>query len=219
MRAPSSGWRRISESSSSSSGPGLRRIRSGTASLPRSCSAAPRRSTSTSPSSQPSRAATTSAITPTRAACPDECGSLASIACDRASKVVIAGDVFSPAARAPSLAARPIPLHRVSRGMRIGVPKETAPGERRVALVPDVVSRLTGAGFDVLVEKGAGTEASFTDAAYSEAGASLVDGVFGQAEGIVKVQKPSADEAAQLRRGDVLGGFLEPLTDPEGVDR
>ena len=103
--------------------------------------------------------------------------------------------------------------------MRIGVPKETAPGERRVALVPDVVSRLTGSGFDVLVEKGAGTEASFTDAAYAEAGASLVDGVLDQAEGIVKVQKPSADETARLRQGDLLIGFLEPLTDKEGIDR
>jgi NAD(P) transhydrogenase subunit alpha len=109
--------------------------------------------------------------------------------------------------------------HRVAGGMRIGVAKETAPGERRVALVPDVVSRLTGSGLDVLVEKGAGEAASFPDAAYSEAGASLVDGVLGQAEGIVKVQKPTADEAAKLRRGDLLIGFLEPLTDREGIDR
>jgi len=103
--------------------------------------------------------------------------------------------------------------------MRIGVPKETAAGERRVALVPEVVSRLTGSGFDVLVQKGAGVGASFTDAAYAEAGASLVDGVLGQAEGIAKVQKPTAEEAAKLRQGDLLIGFLEPLTDKEGIDR
>jgi len=103
--------------------------------------------------------------------------------------------------------------------MRIGVPKETAAGERRVALVPEVVSRLTGSGFDVLVEKGAGTGAAFPDAAYAEAGASLVDGVLGQAEGIAKVQKPTAEEAAKLRQGDLLIGFLEPLTDKEGIDR
>ena len=103
--------------------------------------------------------------------------------------------------------------------MRIGVPKETAAGEQRVALVPEVVSRLTGSGFEILVEKGAGSDASFTDAAYSEAGASLVDGVLGQAEGIVKVQKPSPDEAGRLRRGDVLIGFLQPLTDQEGIER
>ncbi len=103
--------------------------------------------------------------------------------------------------------------------MRIGVPKETMPGERRVALVPEIVSRLTGSGFDVLVEKGAGVEASFLDAAFSEAGASLVDGVLGQAEGIVKVQKPTAEETGRLRQGDVLIGFLQPLTDREGIDR
>jgi NAD(P) transhydrogenase subunit alpha len=103
--------------------------------------------------------------------------------------------------------------------MRIGVPKETAPGERRVALVPEVVARLTASGFDVLVEKDAGVEASFRDAAYSEAGASLVDGVLGEAEGIVKVQKPSADEAGKLRQGDVLIGFLQPLTDKEGIEQ
>jgi proton-translocating NAD(P)+ transhydrogenase subunit alpha len=103
--------------------------------------------------------------------------------------------------------------------MRIGVPKESAPAERRVALVPEIVSKLTGSGFDVLVEKGAGEAASFTDAAYTEAGASLVDAVLGQAEGIVKVRKPTAEEAAKLRQGDVLIGFLEPLTDREGVER
>jgi NAD(P) transhydrogenase subunit alpha len=103
--------------------------------------------------------------------------------------------------------------------MRIGVTKETATAERRVALVPEIVSKLTGSGFDVLVEKGAGEEASFTDAAYTEAGASLVDAVLGQAEGIVKVRKPTADEAAKLRQGDVLIGFLEPLTDTEGIER
>jgi NAD(P) transhydrogenase subunit alpha len=103
--------------------------------------------------------------------------------------------------------------------MRIGVPKETAPDERRVALVPDVVSRLTGSGFDVLVEKGAGLEASFPDTAFADAGASLVDSVFGQAEAIVKVQKPTAQETGRLRPGDVLIGFLQPLTDREGIER
>jgi NAD(P) transhydrogenase subunit alpha len=103
--------------------------------------------------------------------------------------------------------------------MRIGVPKEIAPGERRVALVPEVVSRLTGSGFDVLVEKGAGESAAFPDAAFADAGASLVDSVYGQAEAIVKVQGPTAEEAGRLRRGDVLIGFLQPLTDREGIDR
>ena len=103
--------------------------------------------------------------------------------------------------------------------MRIGVPKEVAPGERRVALVPDVVSRLTGSGFDVVVEKGAGEEASFPDAAYGEAGAEVADGVIGNVEAVAKVRKPTEEEAGRLRRGDVLIGFLEPLTDHEGIDR
>src|SRR6478672_3832484 len=206
-------------SSSSSSGPGFRRIRSGIAPLPTSCNAAPSRRISTSASSQPSRSATTSAITAMRAECPDECGSRASIARERANKVDIARLSSARPGLAPSPTARPTGLHRVARCMRIGVAKETAPGERRVALVPDMVSRLTGSGFDVLVEKGAGEAASFPDAAYSEAGASLVDGVLGQAEGIVKVQKPSAEESAKLRQGNLLIGFLEPLTDQEGVRR
>jgi len=103
--------------------------------------------------------------------------------------------------------------------MRIGVTKETAPGERRVALVPDIVSRLTASGFEVLVEEGAGEQASFTDAAYTEAGATVVDAVLGQVEGVVKVQKPTADEVSKLRQGDLLIGFLEPLTDRDGIER
>jgi NAD(P) transhydrogenase subunit alpha len=103
--------------------------------------------------------------------------------------------------------------------MRIGVTKETATGERRVALVPEVVSRLAGSGFEILVEMGAGEQASFTDEAYTEAGANLVDSVLGHAEAVVKVQKPTADEVAKLRQGDLLIGFLEPLADPDGVAR
>jgi NAD(P) transhydrogenase subunit alpha len=103
--------------------------------------------------------------------------------------------------------------------MRIGVPKETATGEQRVALVPEVVSKLTGAGFEILVETGAGDGASFVDAAFTDAGAGVVDSVFGQVEGIVKVQKPTTDEAGRLRRGDLLIGFLQPLADHEGIER
>jgi len=103
--------------------------------------------------------------------------------------------------------------------MRVGVPKETAPGERRVALVPELVARLAESGFDVVVERGAGDAASFEDGAYSEAGASLIPGVWAEAEAIVKVQKPTPEEAAKLREGDVLIAFLQPLTDREGIDR
>jgi H+-translocating NAD(P) transhydrogenase subunit alpha len=102
--------------------------------------------------------------------------------------------------------------------VRIGVPRELEPGERRVALVPDAVTRLAGAGFEILVEPGAGVEASFPDAAYTEAGAT-VGGAVWDADVLAKVRKPTADEAARLHEGQVLIGFLEPLTDPQGVSR
>jgi NAD(P) transhydrogenase subunit alpha len=101
--------------------------------------------------------------------------------------------------------------------MRVGVPRETAPGERRVALVPEVVSRLTSGGFEVVVQQGAGEPAAFADAEYAEAGATLDSDVFGRAEAIAKVQKPTGAEIELMRQGDVLIGFLQPLTDAEGI--
>src|SRR6266571_1162037 len=102
--------------------------------------------------------------------------------------------------------------------MRIGVPKESAAGERRVALVPELISRLVPSGFDVLVDREAGEAASFPDSSYEEAGAQIVDDAY-VAEAVVKVQKPSAEEAERLRDGQVLIGFLQPLTDKEGIER
>ena len=102
--------------------------------------------------------------------------------------------------------------------MRVGVPRETAAGECRVALVPEVVSRLVPGGFEVLVENGAGESASFPDRDYEEAGAQIVGNPY-EANAVVKVQKPSADEAGRLREGQVLIGFLQPLTDKEGLER
>jgi NAD(P) transhydrogenase subunit alpha len=99
--------------------------------------------------------------------------------------------------------------------VRVGVPKETARDERRVALVPEAVARLTG--FEVVVEPGAGAAAGFTDDAYRVAGATLGD-PWG-AEVVVKVAKPTAAEAERLREGVVLISFLQPLTDREGVER
>jgi NAD(P) transhydrogenase subunit alpha len=101
--------------------------------------------------------------------------------------------------------------------MRVGVPKEREPGERRVALVPDSIAKLVTAGFTVEVEKSAGVESSLPDSAYAEAGATLVDDALG-AEAVVKVRKPSADEIARLHDGTVLIAFLQPLTDREGID-
>jgi H+-translocating NAD(P) transhydrogenase subunit alpha len=99
------------------------------------------------------------------------------------------------------------------------VPRERAAGERRVALVPELAGRLVASGFEVLIERGAGEAASFPDAAYEEAGARVLDDVYGQAEAVAKVQSPSEEEVARLRGGQVLVGFLQPLTDPDGIER
>jgi proton-translocating NAD(P)+ transhydrogenase subunit alpha len=108
-------------------------------------------------------------------------------------------------------------LHRVAH-VRIGVPRETAEGERRVALVPEVVAKLVEAGHEVVVERGAGGAASFEDDAYEEAGAKLAESAW-DADVVVKVQKPSAEEVGRLHSGAVLIGFLQPLTDREGIER
>ncbi len=100
--------------------------------------------------------------------------------------------------------------------MRVGVARETTQGERRVALVPETAGKLAAAGFEVVVEAGAGAAASFPDEAYTSAGASLGDAW--QAEIVVKVRKPSADELAKLHDGQLLIGFLDPLADREGVE-
>ncbi len=97
--------------------------------------------------------------------------------------------------------------------MRIGVPKETVPGERRVALVPETVQRLVKSGNEVAVERGAGVEAAFVDSAYEQAGARLVDDAY-DADLVVKVQRPSAEELERLRPGQILIAFLAPLIDP-----
>ncbi|MDX6423387.1 MAG: H+-translocating transhydrogenase subunit alpha [Gaiellaceae bacterium] len=101
--------------------------------------------------------------------------------------------------------------------MRVGVTRETAAGERRVALVPDSVGRLAQTGIGVVVEPGAGVAASYPDEEYREAGAEL--GAAWDADIVAKVQAPTADEVGRLREGQVLIGFLQPLTDRERIDR
>src|SRR2546428_2775798 len=104
--------------------------------------------------------------------------------------------------------------------MKVGVPKEQLSGERRVALVPESVGRLTKAGLEVVVERGAGAGSLHSDAAYEQAGARIVpDGaaVYREADLIAKVQRPVGDEIEQLRSGQVLIGFLQPVTNAELV--
>jgi len=100
--------------------------------------------------------------------------------------------------------------------MKVGVARETAPGERRVALVPEALGRLVSAGHEILVEAGAGAGCFLPDQAYAEAGATVLptDELYAQAEVILRVQKPSAEEVARLRSGQILIGFLQPLLDP-----
>jgi NAD(P) transhydrogenase subunit alpha len=97
--------------------------------------------------------------------------------------------------------------------MRLGVPKETAEGERRVALVPEVVKKLTAKGVDVIVQPGAGEHALIPDGLYEAAGATLAGDVW-SADLVVKVAPPTAEEIAQLGAGSVLIGFLAPLSSP-----
>jgi NAD(P) transhydrogenase subunit alpha len=95
----------------------------------------------------------------------------------------------------------------------IGVPRETAPGERRVALVPKVVERLHAAGVAVVVETGAGTEALIPDEQYEQAGATIGDPW--PADLVVKVNPPTADEIGLLKPESTIVGFLAPRTRPE----
>jgi H+-translocating NAD(P) transhydrogenase subunit alpha len=101
--------------------------------------------------------------------------------------------------------------------MKAAVVKETAPGERRVALVPDAVAKLGPAGIEVLVERGAGEGAWLTDAAYADAGATIVGTaeLLASADVILTVTKPSPTMMEQLGKGQAIIGMLAPLTDPE----
>ena len=110
--------------------------------------------------------------------------------------------------------------------MKIAVAKETEPGERRVALTPDVVSRLSKKGLTILVESGAGEGAFFSNEDYESAGASIIDEpavLWGEADILLKVQPPrildsGASEVQHLKPASVLICFLNPLANPEGID-
>jgi NAD(P) transhydrogenase subunit alpha len=100
--------------------------------------------------------------------------------------------------------------------MRIGVPKESATGERRVALTPDVVASLSSKELEVIVEAGAGAGAAHSDSDYSEAGAKVgsADDAW-SADVVAHVAVPTREEIGRLRSGQVLVGFLAPLTSGE----
>jgi H+-translocating NAD(P) transhydrogenase subunit alpha len=101
--------------------------------------------------------------------------------------------------------------------MRIGVPKETAAGEHRVALVPEVVGKLKAKGLDVVVQSGAGDDALLTDAAFVEAGAKISSDaaeIWGS-DVVVTIAPPDPEQIRSLGSGSILIGFLAPLTSPE----
>jgi NAD(P) transhydrogenase subunit alpha len=100
--------------------------------------------------------------------------------------------------------------------MKVSVVKETAPGERRVALVPEAAAKLRTAGLEVLVESGAGDGAWFTDDSYAEAGASVVSRADAlAADVVVMVGRPDTATMSALRSGQAIVGLLSPLTDPD----
>src|SRR5205814_7580682 len=105
--------------------------------------------------------------------------------------------VYGRTARRLRAVTHPAPAAGLELGpMRVGVVRETAPGERRVALVPEIAGKLATAGFEVVVEPDAGAAASFPDDAYREAGATL--GSPWEADAVLKVRKPTTEETARL---------------------
>ncbi|KXX76089.1 NAD(P) transhydrogenase, mitochondrial [Madurella mycetomatis] len=129
----------------------------------------------------------------------------------------------SPSGASATEAAAVLPPTTPYSKLSIGVPKETYPNERRVALSPQNVALLLKKGFaKVLVEKGAGAEADFLDDAYAAAGATLVDGasaVWSQADIVLKVRGPSAAEADNVKEGQTIISFLQPMQNKALVEK
>ena len=106
--------------------------------------------------------------------------------------------------------------------MKIGVPRETHPGERRVATTPDVAGQLQKLGYDVIVEKDAGAAASFSDEAYEEAGCTIADSaadIWSGSDIILKVRPPEGDQARGLKDSQTLISFLYPGQNPELLEQ
>ena len=106
----------------------------------------------------------------------------------------------------------------VPQPQRIGVPRETFPGEKRVATVPDVVEKLIKLGFTVTVESGAGDAANFSDDAYRAAGAQIAGdaaALWAASDIVFKVRPPSSEEVALMREGTTLIDFIWPAQNPD----
>jgi Alanine dehydrogenase/PNT, N-terminal domain/Alanine dehydrogenase/PNT, C-terminal domain len=110
------------------------------------------------------------------------------------------------------------PSIEVRNGMLVSIPKEILPGERRVALVPDLVPKLLKSGFEVRIEYEAGVRAGFSDAAYQRQGAILEREVLATADVVLKVQPPKRDEILCLKKCSVLVCFLRPDETPQAIE-
>jgi NAD(P) transhydrogenase subunit alpha len=101
--------------------------------------------------------------------------------------------------------------------MKVGVARETAPGERRVALVPDAIDKLRTANISVLVERGAGVGAAFSDDAYVEAEARIVttEQLYSGSDVVLCIHRPAMDRLRAGHPGQVIMGMLAPLLDPQ----
>ena len=103
--------------------------------------------------------------------------------------------------------------------MRVAVPKESRSGEKRVALVPDIINKLTRAGLEVIIESGAGVSAEFSDDQYAAAGASIKSGdVISGADVIASVQPLTPDQMKSLKKGAITISFLSPTTAVDSIE-
>ena len=103
--------------------------------------------------------------------------------------------------------------------MRISVPKETRPGENRVALVPDIISKLTRAGLEVVIESGAGVTAQFSDEQFTKAGATVKSGnVISDSDIVASIQPLTPDQMKSLKKGTITISFLSPTTAVDSIE-
>ncbi len=113
-----------------------------------------------------------------------------------------------------------MPFGIIAALMKVFIPKETRPGERRVALAPDTVKKLVASGLSVVAEAGAGLEAGFSDADFTSAGAAVTlhrAALLAEVDLLACVNRPDATDVAALRNGAAVIGFLRPLDEPESL--
>src|SRR5438552_17717756 len=102
--------------------------------------------------------------------------------------------------------------------MKIGIPKETAPGERRVALIPETVKKLAAKKIETIVETGAGAASSFSDEEYTAAGATIAssfEDLVSKSDAILKIVRPNDADLAKLKEGSALVSLQYPLSSPD----